>query len=369
MFRDVKPAIVVVLGILGAVQACGTGAGSGQDADSVPWGPDAAVFHVTHEVSVQVPAHAGKLRLWLVRPRDTRYQTIRDRSVETSMRPRVVQDSWGNTYHYFEVQDPRTGTFRVTDTFVVERRAAYSTPDPTMTRPHTPEELARIRACLEPAEHVEVDAESRKLARRITDGERNPVAAARLIYEWILENVDIWVKDPENLEPSGKGSSGYCLEFRTGDAADLHALYMSLARSAGIPSRVVYGSLFKAPLAGVDKDQGRHCWIELHAPGMGWIPLDVALADIYSGRIDLGPHNKELVALTTPTGYAGPDPRMVEAYFGGLDPRRMAWTRGRDLILTPRQATGPINAIADAYVEIDGKEVAFARKLTFRPVD
>ncbi len=48
----------------------------------------------------------------------------------------------------------------------------------------------------------------------------------------------------------------------------------------------------------------------------------------------------------------------------------MTWTLGRDLILEPRQADGPVNALPKAYVEVDGRPVpeeeGWTRKLTYR---
>jgi hypothetical protein len=59
----------------------------------------------------------------------------------------------------------------------------------------------------------------------------------------------------------------------------------------------------------------------------------------------------------------------VNYYFGNIDERRVTWSRGRDLILSPRQDGGPVNAIAKAYVEVDGHSIAdgsgWTRKLTF----
>ena len=59
-------------------------------------------------------------------------------------------------------------------------------------------------------------------------------------------------------------------------------------------------------------------------------------------------------------------------YIGNLDEQRVTWSRGRDLILSPKPSAGPVNALAKAYVEIDGKPLAekegWARKLTFREV-
>jgi hypothetical protein len=60
----------------------------------------------------------------------------------------------------------------------------------------------------------------------------------------------------------------------------------------------------------------------------------------------------------------------VDYYFGNIDERRVTWSRGRDLTLSPKQDAGPVNALAKAYVEIDGKTAAekdvWTRKLTFR---
>ncbi|MBV8102403.1 MAG: hypothetical protein JOZ31_24935 [Verrucomicrobia bacterium] len=35
---------------------------------------------------------------------------------------------------------------------------------------------------------------------------------------------------------------------------------------SGIPVRMVYGSLFKPTLNGVDSDASYHCWVEFFAP-------------------------------------------------------------------------------------------------------
>ena len=48
----------------------------------------------------------------------------------------------------------------------------------------------------------------------------------------------------------------------------------------------------------------------------------------------------------------------------------MTWSRGRDLILNPKQEAGPVNALAKGYVEVDGKvhpeKTGWVRKLTFK---
>ncbi|MCA8976429.1 MAG: transglutaminase domain-containing protein [Planctomycetes bacterium] len=154
---------------------------------------------------------------------------------------------------------------------------------------------------------------------------------------------------------------------RTGNCTDFHSLWTALARASGIPTRMSYGSLFKPSLDGVDRDASYHCWPEFYAPGIGWIPNDVAVADIFTRPIALDASNTEKVTLTTATGYSGASPEWVDYYFGNLDARRVTWTMGRDLLLSPPQKAGPVNANAKGYVEVDGKEFSgFERKMTFR---
>ena len=67
------------------------------------------------------------------------------------------------------------------------------------------------------------------------------------------------------------------------------------------------------------------------------------------------PDNETLMRRTTADGMFGADPAKVDYYFGNMDERRMVWSIGRDLILSPKQDGDPVNAMAKAYVEIDGK--------------
>ena len=157
-----------------------------------------------------------------------------------------------------------------------------------------------------------------------------------------------------------------CLRTETGNCPDFHSLFASLAMAAGIPTRMVYGSLLKPTLNGVQIDGSYHCWIYFFAPNYGWLPLDVSLANIYGKVFPVTDKNKKLVELTTATGYKGLDPSKVDYYFGNLDERRVTWSMGRDLIMQPPQEDGPVNALAKMYVEIDGKQSTdWTRELTY----
>jgi hypothetical protein len=332
-------------------------------------GLDTKAFHARHELTVNLPKNAKLAQIWFTLPQESAQEKISNFKLDTTAAWRKVKDSEGNEYVYVELRDPKTEKFQLVYTFDVVRSEVKTMPDPKKSRPLSDAERQKFAKHLEPNKYVVINDEIRKLASQIVGAEQNPVVAARKIYDWVLDHIEYWVKDPKNLKASAEGSTQYCLTTRTGNCTDFHSLYASLTRAAGIPTQIVYGSLFKPELDSKDVDQSYHCWIEFYAPGIGWVPLDVAIADIFAGKIDLDDKNRTLVSRTTATGYDGPDQKLVDYYFGNLEARRVTWSRGRDLQLQPPPTGGPVNAMSRAYIEVDGKELPatqWTRKLTFK---
>jgi len=331
-----------------------------------------ARFDVRHELAVTVPEGAKSVRVWMALPRADPAQEVTDLRTEAPCPTRVTTDDHGNTVLYLEAAAPPAGSFRVVTTFRLLRREVRRDVDPARARPLTDGDRKLLQRHLQPSTHVVVDDRIQRKAAEIVGGETNPVRAARRLYDWTLDNIDYCVKDPDRKKASPVGSTVYCLDTGTGNCTDFHSLWMSLAMAAGIPTRIVYGSFFKKELDGQDVDQSYHCWLEFYAPGPGWIPLDVAVADIFVGDFRLDEKNASLVQRTTAAGYAGRDPAMVDYYFGNLEERRVTWSQGRDLLLEPRPEGGPVNALPKAHVEVDGavhpEKTGWTRKLTFRQV-
>jgi transglutaminase-like putative cysteine protease len=337
-----------------------------------------ATFEVRHELKVNVPEGAQRVRVWFVLPQEdpipgdgtASAQHVSDLQIEAPYPFRIERDSEGSKLLYLEATNPTEKELKISETFVLTRHEVRMSVDPSQTRPLTEADRAKFAPYLAANKHVEIDDEVRKLAHEIVGDEANPVLAAHKLYDWVLHNVDYWVKDPKNKKASPVGSTAYCLTFRTGNCTDFESLWTSLARAKGIPTRIVYGSFFKPDLNGVDGDQSYHCWATFYAPGLGWIPHDVAVADMYAGEMPVTTDNEVLMRRTTADGLFGADPAKVEYYFGNLDERRMVWSIGRDLILNPKQDGEPVNAMAKAYVEIDGKMhpegTGWVRKLTYR---
>lgn len=331
-------------------------------------GVETSTFDVDHQLHVNVPPGANHVRIWFTMPSDDPAQEISDWRVESNVDTRIAADpATGNKFLFAEIHDPDLRRIDVQTTFAVHRKEVRSNPNPDKTRPLNPAEKIRMEPYLGANKHIVIDDEIRRLAADITGGEANPVRASRRIYDWVLDNVDYWVKHPSRLKASPVGSSEYCLDSRTGNCTDFHSLWTALARASGIPTRLKYGSFFKGPLDGEDTDQSYHCWPEFWAPDLGWIPLDVAIADLFVDDYQVDDDNRDKVRLTTADGYEGPDAAMVSYYFGNLDSRRVTWNTGRDLNLSPPQAGEPVNAVPKAYVEIDGHEHSdWTRKLTFK---
>ncbi len=330
---------------------------------------EAASFKARNLFTVTPPAGAKTVRCWFAFP-----QTEEDQQVSTvnvtapGDRFELVQDDQGDWFVYVEAKGDDLKPFEVGEEFEVTRWEVRTKPDPAQTRPLSAEERKEFAPYLAPSAYIPVNEEYRRVAAQATGGDPNPVSAARKLYDWTLKNVDYWVKHPDRLKASPVGSADYCMKEKTGNCTDFHSLWTALARSSGIPTRMVYGSFFKKELDGKDADQSYHCWIEFWAPGLGWIPHDVAVADVFTGDFELNKDNEEKVRLTTGDGYRGKDLAKVEYYFGNVDDRRVVWNRGRDLKLQGA-AAGPVNALPKAYVEADGKALkekeGWTRKLTF----
>ncbi|MGA2420276.1 MAG: transglutaminase domain-containing protein [Candidatus Acidiferrum sp.] len=331
--------------------------------------PKQASFEVKNDFKVQVPKGAKTVRLWFAVPQEDAAAAVRDLNVTADFPVHYYRDDWGNRVGYAEVNAAGDAPIHLTEEFDLTRTEIRNNIDAAKTRPLTDAERSALSAYLQPSTHVIINDKIRALSASIAGGETNPILAARKIYDWTLENVDYWVKDPEHLKASPVGSTEYCLNTKTGNCTDFHSLFASLAMAAGIPTRLVYGSLLKPTLNGVQVDGSYHCWIQFFAPNYGWVPLDVSLANIYGKEFPLTEKNKKLVELTTATGYKGRDPSKIDYYFGNLDERRVTWSMGRDLILQPPQNDGPVNALTKIYVEIDGKQSTdWTREFTYTEV-
>lgn len=135
-------------------------------------------------------------------------------------------------------------------------------------------------------------------ATQITSGAHSDTEKARAIYEWIVENT---ARNPKT-RGCGLGDIRFMLESKdlTGKCADLNALYVGLARAAGLPARDVYGIRvakselgYKSLGASSEKiTKAQHCRAEVYLEEHGWVPVDPA--DVRKVVLEEPPGNRPL---------------------------------------------------------------------------
>lgn len=103
-----------------------------------------------------------------------------------------------------------------------------------------------------------------KTAREITENGVSHFAKAKMIYNWICENINY-------QESSTKKGAIRVFESKVGNAAEISFLFITLLRSVEIPSRLVVGAWGE-----IEKKQDFHFWVEFYLQDIGWIPVDCA---------------------------------------------------------------------------------------------
>jgi transglutaminase-like putative cysteine protease len=147
-----------------------------------------------------------------------------------------------------------------------------SVPPPLDTKP--------LERYLQPARTIPIDGVVRSTADAITRGAGTDLERARAIYDWIVERV---ARHSETGGTAGNSDARSVLESGRigGDSAEVTALFVALARAAGVPARPVYGLRLGASrgdpgLPANDATRAQHCRAELYLTGFGWVPADPA---------------------------------------------------------------------------------------------
>src|SRR5262249_58289881 len=115
-------------------------------------------------------------------------------------------------------------------------------------------------------------------ADKAVHGAKTDLDKARALYEWTVENT---FRDPK-VRGCGRGDVRSMLETGNlgGKCADINALYVGLARAAGVPARHVYGLRLGASRKGFKSlgpatdnvTKGQHGRAEVYLAGLGLVP-------------------------------------------------------------------------------------------------
>jgi hypothetical protein len=260
-----------------------------------------------------LPDIDGEARMWLPIARSDDFQKVEVTVLNVPGTSRMLQDSThGNNVLYVEL-GPEDSGMTLDVVYKVERleKGSYD---------GDPADAARYLA---PERMVPADEKIKAIAMKAVEGKQGDLMRARALYDTVMDKMR-YMKYGEGW---GKGDAVYACNALYGNCTDFHSYFVALARSAGIPARFAIGAAIPS-----DRDDGGtdgyHCWAEFYAEGKWW-PVDISEANKFSA--------------------------LSMYYFGHHPANRLEFSVGRDLVVTPGPASGPINFLAYPVLEVGGE--------------
>ena len=289
----------------------------------------------------------GKVvRAWVPVPTNGDFQTISDETIvaDGATKAEMTEDGLGNKMAYIEWDATVDPSVRKADvSFHAVRQEALR---PTITESgDVPADIAKTY--LGSSKMVAADDPAVvALAQEITKDQTTYEGRARAIYDWIYENME------RDNDVVGCGDGDVCRliseDQRAGKCTDINSVFVALCRAAGVPATEMFGIRMNAD----DITGNQHCWCEFYVPGTGWVPADPAdvLKAVLNDKLD----KTSAEAL-----------EKKEYYWGQWDEKRVEYSQGRDLTLSPAQDGAELNDFGYPYAEVDGQPVDFYKPAEF----
>ncbi|MGA2333094.1 MAG: transglutaminase family protein [Syntrophales bacterium] len=152
---------------------------------------------------------------------------------------------------------------------------------------------------LKPTEQVQSNnPRIRELASQLTANVKTEFDAVQRVIAWVVDHVHY-------VTPPARYDAVYSLESGKGNCQNFSHLTAALLRAVGIPVRIVNGVTFNQPFdiawqkgtLTFKMGQGRHSWVEVWFPELGWVPFDPQNTMLFVStrylRIEVGVDNNE----------------------------------------------------------------------------
>jgi transglutaminase-like putative cysteine protease len=273
---------------------------------------------------VKVPPLSGPAQLWLPLAQSDAYQTVRVEEIRAPSSHRELDERAHGNKVLFMTLDAADAGSTIEVRYSVKRleKSAYAATE------------AHPKVYLEPESLVPKTDKFRKIAKEVIKGKPTDLMRARALYDHVIATMR-YAKVGSDW---GNGNAVYACDAKHGNCTDFHAYFIALARAVGIPARFAIGAAIPSERddGGID---GYHCWAEFYADGKWW-PVDVSEAD--------------------------KNARLTTYYFGHHPANRIELSRGRDLVVDPGPASGPINFLAQPVLEVGGKPIKIKAGFSFR---
>jgi transglutaminase-like putative cysteine protease len=261
----------------------------------------------------RLPEITNTGRMWIPLPATDPFQTVEIKSINAPGEPETLQDREHGNRVLFLKLGPQDSGKTVAMRLWVQRleKSVYKAQKEVVERYLHPERL------------VPANETFRSIAEKVVEGKNGDLVRARALYDHVIDRMR-YMKFGSGW---GKGDAVYACDAQTGNCTDFHSYFIALCRAVGIPARFAIGAAIPSERneGGID---GYHCWAEFYTDGRWW-PVDISEGDKCS-------------SLST-------------YYFGHHPANRIELSRGRDLVVEPGPASGPINFLAYPVLEISGK--------------
>lgn len=218
-----------------------------------------------------------------------------------------------------------------------------------------------LRDYLTPTEQVQADhPRIRELSSRLTRDVKKEFDAVQRVISWVVDHVHY-------VTPPVQYDAVYSLDSGKGNCQNFSHLTAALLRAGGIPTRIVNGVTMNQPFdiawqKGVltfKMGQGRHSWIEVWFPDLGWVPFDPQNTQLFVSnrflRIETGVDNNETkndgLLQWTQLKDARSKPKLQENISANFDSDNVK-VRG------DRQSYGPQNLLLSPGVNAEFKQIA-----------
>ncbi|MBC8318885.1 MAG: transglutaminase domain-containing protein [Desulfobulbaceae bacterium] len=285
-------------------------------------------------------------RLWVPYPVSDRDQVITNVKISGDFAESAIYtDQIYSTPMLYARWDTGAQNRRLTFSFHAVRDEVVRRDFPVEEASWAPADYAMYLA---PTSLGPIDGPVKMLADQITQGKTTVLGKSKAIYDWVCENM---YRDPKTI---GCGPGDVCalLERPGGKCTDIHSVYVSLSRAAGVPAREIFG-IRQGKKAEQDITSWQHCWAEFYLPGYGWVPVDPADVRKMMLKHDLKVEDEKA--------------REYRKYFwGAWDQYRVKLAMGRDLLLNPPQYGKPLNTFGYPYAQIGQETLDWLDPKTFK---
>jgi hypothetical protein len=272
------------------------------------------VFDFTYQVTL--PSLEQNAALWIPLASSDRFQKIENYNVEAPVSYQIISDqNQKNQALYFELTNKESnGTIAIRYEVTRMEKGSYR------------EDESELGRYMEATPLLPVGGRFDTLSTSIINEKEatSELMKARALYDYVVDNVR-YAKQGKY----GTADANYACDAKSGNCTEFHSLFISLARSAGIPARFEVGAAIPS-----ERDNGGingyHCWAEFYANGQWW-PVDISEANKYSN--------------------------LATYYFGHHPANRISFSKGRNMVFNPAPTTGPFAFFAYPHLEVNRQSV------------